>query len=652
MSNRNYDIIIFGATGVIGRRIAHYIYQSSPMTKWAIMGRSHAELSSLMGELRQIGILGILPDILIADAQDFRTLRDTFVETRLLLNCVRPYRTLGKDIIEACLMARCDYMDLCSETYFIESNFLEFHEEAKKKNVFILHACGFDSAVSNLGVLFTLRNFQPDECNSIESFLSVTAPEGLGGDFKTYETLLNNQKDKANLSSLRHQIDERFHTPSVSYPGPRIAKKSDTTFDKRVGKFIVPNFGPDNAIMDQSMKTLALMTNCTSWPQYYSYIAMNNYYLATSTSFYSSLCSTLAGFSAGRTLLRSFPGVFTDGVISKSGPSEQQLNATTFQFQFIARGFAVMEEESAAAVTEEQKLLRKTAALAAGADVVTEHPDWVSNPQGGAGGNTRTIIPRNDLNETIVMENGPMMCGIWGGVNEGKNTYNNDLTGKVPIEMRVCVSGAEPYRLTTTLVCVALAQCLLEERQAQREAAYSAVATNSTSGVTTTAVVDRAASEEAQTNGMPLGGVYTPASAFYHSKCVFDRLKAAGIEYRVMTNEELAEESAKNLLVEANLAPQPPPSSSTAEGTVPSPETSRRKAAVASIVPMDDGHHHIESESQRRDRDAVMDLVRTSSILSGSEIPEPEPVVNAQNYNGSPTRRGVTPPPAAEARMA
>lgn len=641
MSNRNYDVIIFGATGTIGRRIAQYIYQHSSMSRWAIMGRSHAELSSLMAELRQLEILGVLPDILIADAQDFRTLRDTFVETRLLLNCVRPYRTLGKDIIEACLMARCDYMDLCSETYFIESNFLEFHEEAKKKNVFILHACGFDSAVSNLGVLFTLRNFQPDECNSIESFLTVTAPEGLSGDFKTYESLLNNQKDKASLPTLRSKIEERFSTPSVSYPGPRIAKKSDSAFDKRVGKFIVPNFGPDNAIMDQSMKTLALMTECTSWPQYYSYIAMNNYYLATSTSFYSSLCNTLASFSAGRTLLRTFPGVFTDGVVSKQGPSDEQLNATTFQFQFIARGFAVMEEESAAAVTEEQKLLRKTAALAAGENIVTEQPDWVSNPSGG--GNTRTIIPRNDLNETIVMENGPMMCGIWGGATESKNTYNNDLTGKVPIEMRVCVSGAEPYCLTTTLVCVALAQCLLEEREAQRVAAYGENATatvGATGGVTATSVDQHL---DGPTNAMPLGGVYTPASAFYHSKCVFDRLKKAGIEYRVMTNEELAEESAKNQLVEANLMPQ---HASGAEALPPTSETTRQKTAVAAVVPVEDTAN-MENEAQRRDRDAVMDLVRNSSILT-----EPEPVVSAQSYQAAPTRRGVTPPPAAEARMA
>ncbi len=579
MSHRSFDVIVFGATGFLGRRITKFIYENSILKRWAIMGRSHTKLSALMTQLRDMNIIGVLPDLLIADAQDFRSLRDIFVEARLMLNCVRPYRTMGKDIIEACILARCDYMDLCSESLFIESNFLEFHSEAQKKSVFIVHACGFDAAISNLGMMYTLRNFSPDECNSVESFLTIHAPQGLTGDFSTYETLLNNQKEQTSLKKLRAKIDETFRTPVLTYPGPRIAKKTEYTLDKRIDKYVLPNFGSDLALMNQGIRTLSLngssgssnsnggtiTTTCSSWPQYHPYLAVNDYYSATTTAFYTSVCNTLASFSMGRYLLRAFPEAFSDGIFSNtSGPSEEQLRATSFHLQFIARGFAVLSEDITRNIlTEEQKLLRKqesnnpaatsTSAAEGGENKLglsveqeEQHIQLYEASNNGRNKFNRTIIPRNDLNETIVVEAlNSTMCGTvfgsgGGGDTEGDKqrcTYNNDLTAKVPIEMRVSVSGPEPYHVTSCAVAVMLALCLVEEREAQRARAVNSL------GVMVENNLDSTGMPE---DTIPEGGVFTPLSAFYHSKEVFAKMKDIGVEFKVHSGAQQAANNESN----------------------------------------------------------------------------------------------------------
>jgi short subunit dehydrogenase-like uncharacterized protein len=110
-----FDIILYGATGFTGRLIAKYIHLRNVDIKWAISGRSQSKLSNLMSELIEMQSPRNLPDILVADATDPKALADICGEARLLLNCTGPFRFLGKEVVEACLKAKCNYMDICGE---------------------------------------------------------------------------------------------------------------------------------------------------------------------------------------------------------------------------------------------------------------------------------------------------------------------------------------------------------------------------------------------------------------------------------------------------------------------------------------------------------------------------------------------------------
>lgn len=89
---RVFDIILFGATGYTGTRIARYLHEKGTKYRWAIAGRSQQKLANLLSELVKMKLPNVLPDILLVDATDIRSMTDTFGEARLVFNVTGPYR--------------------------------------------------------------------------------------------------------------------------------------------------------------------------------------------------------------------------------------------------------------------------------------------------------------------------------------------------------------------------------------------------------------------------------------------------------------------------------------------------------------------------------------------------------------------------------
>ena len=224
MSGKAFDIIVYGATGFTGRLMAKYIHLQDIDIKWAIAGRSQSKLSSLKAELINMRLTRNLPDILLADATDYRALCDMFSEASIVHNCTGPFRFLGKEVVEACLKAKCTYMDICGEPHFMESCMLNCHDRAMESNVLIIHACGFDSVPADLGVLYTLRQFPPARCSSVESFLSIDCPKGLKHHYTTYACAVHGAGDvsaaKEGDCDVPFIITLHTHTHTYTYIHP------------------------------------------------------------------------------------------------------------------------------------------------------------------------------------------------------------------------------------------------------------------------------------------------------------------------------------------------------------------------------------------------------------------------------------------------
>ena len=309
-SSRLYDILLYGATGFTGKRVAQYLYSicqerlliEGTSIKWAIAGRSQAKLGnvkrSLAGENRDFNSPA-LPEIFVADLENKSVLVTLFSTAKLVLNVTGPYRFHGAQIVEACLEAECDYMDVCGEPQFMEQCVLSYHETAKQKGVLILHACAFDSVPADLGALFTTRQFLPQLCSSIESFLEIDCPEGLKAHYTTFESAVHGVSDASSLRDIRRQIDAKFKPPAPNYIGPKLERNQSYYFDERVQKWAIPFMGADASVVKSSLRELGGSKERPTIPQYAAYALLYDYSYLVSAMWYGGIFTTLSSFAAG-----------------------------------------------------------------------------------------------------------------------------------------------------------------------------------------------------------------------------------------------------------------------------------------------------------------------------------------------------------------
>ncbi|MXO75251.1 saccharopine dehydrogenase [Altererythrobacter aerius] len=153
MADREFDIVVYGATGYTGRLVAeHFVreYQGKPgAPKWAIAGRSSARLA----EVRSlIGAPADTP-LVIADADDPGTLDAMCRRTRVVLTTVGPYQLYGSELVAACAHTGTHYADLCGEPGWMREMIDAHHDQAQASGARIAFSSGFDSIPFDLGVL-------------------------------------------------------------------------------------------------------------------------------------------------------------------------------------------------------------------------------------------------------------------------------------------------------------------------------------------------------------------------------------------------------------------------------------------------------------------------------------------------------------------
>jgi len=149
---RDFDLIVYGATGFTGRLVAEYLVRTYPggdAPRWAMAGRSLAKLE----EVRDlIGAPSDLP-LVVADADDPASLDAMVARTEAVVTTVGPYQLYGSALVATCVTAGTAYLDLCGEPAWMRQ-MIDAHEvEAKATGARIVFSCGFDSIPFDLGVL-------------------------------------------------------------------------------------------------------------------------------------------------------------------------------------------------------------------------------------------------------------------------------------------------------------------------------------------------------------------------------------------------------------------------------------------------------------------------------------------------------------------
>lgn len=149
--DRDHDVVVFGATGFVGRLTAEYLAGAAPAgTRVALAGRSRRRLEETRAAL---GPQAADWPLVEADSLDPEAMAALAASTRVVATTVGPYHAYGLPLVQACAAAGTHYADLTGEVLFMRRAIDTAHDAARASGARIVHTCGFDSIPSDLGVL-------------------------------------------------------------------------------------------------------------------------------------------------------------------------------------------------------------------------------------------------------------------------------------------------------------------------------------------------------------------------------------------------------------------------------------------------------------------------------------------------------------------
>ncbi len=147
---RDFDLVVFGATGFTGRLVAEYISKAKDGPRWAIAGRSQAKLDAL----------GLNAPSIVVDALDRKAIDEVVRRTKVVCTTVGPYAKYGSELLAACADAGTHYCDLTGEPQWMRRMIDQHDARAKQTGARIVHTCGFDSIPSDIGTFATQHEFK------------------------------------------------------------------------------------------------------------------------------------------------------------------------------------------------------------------------------------------------------------------------------------------------------------------------------------------------------------------------------------------------------------------------------------------------------------------------------------------------------------
>ena len=216
MGKREFDLIVWGATGFTGQLVVEYLvdtYGVDGDLKWAIAGRNEDKLDAVRRAALPDALHDRLPMIL-ADSADADTLAAMVARTRVLCSTVGPYAKYGTLLVEACVEAGTDYCDLTGEVQWMAQVIRQYQDAAQASGARIVHTCGFDSVPFDMGNWYLQQVMQERHgvyAQQVKGRVGRSKGAASGG---TIASILNMMDEATRDPSIRKLVAD----PYVLYP--------------------------------------------------------------------------------------------------------------------------------------------------------------------------------------------------------------------------------------------------------------------------------------------------------------------------------------------------------------------------------------------------------------------------------------------------
>jgi short subunit dehydrogenase-like uncharacterized protein len=249
-AGRQYDLVLFGATGFTGGLTADYLAVHAPAEmRWALAGRNRSKLDALAARLASASPKAAKPDVLVADAADEKALREIAEKTRVVITTIGPYALYGGPLVAACAAAGTDYCDLTGEPEFVDRAWVDHHAEAERTGARLVHCCGFDSIPHDLGAQFTVQQLPEGVPLTVNGYVRSNARFS-GGTFHSAVNGFGRARQTLSAAKERKRLEPRVEGREVHAAPARIHR------EESLGAWSVPLPTIDGAIVRRSAVAL------------------------------------------------------------------------------------------------------------------------------------------------------------------------------------------------------------------------------------------------------------------------------------------------------------------------------------------------------------------------------------------------------------
>lgn len=339
LAGKKYEYVVFGASGFTGQfvveELARLVVSDNRKRHWAVAGRSETKLrETLRLASEHTGIKLQDVPIIIADVKDDESLLSMAKQTKVILNCVGPYRFFGEPVVKAAVEGGAHHVDISGEPSYLEGMQLKYDEAAKAKGVYIVGACGWDSIPSEMGIEYTREQFD-GTLNDVETVVELNGGlKGLKVHFGTFQSMIHGFANRGDLKALRKQVLPN-PVPRSTHKPP---KRGILFYHEGVNGWCLPFMGADKPV---AQRTNYFDYHTRGWRpvQVQTYVKVPSILHALGMMIWAIFFGIMASFKAGRDLLEKYPKVFSAGVFSHEGPTREELKDVTFSTHVFGRGW-------------------------------------------------------------------------------------------------------------------------------------------------------------------------------------------------------------------------------------------------------------------------------------------------------------------------
>lgn len=234
-SDREYDIVLYGATGFVGALTARYLATAAGDARIALAGRSAERLLAVRETLPPAAQSWAL---ITADASEPSSLAAMAASTRVVITTVGPYLRYGLPLVAACAAAGTDYADLTGEPLFVRKAIDLHHKQAVDTGARIVHACGFDSIPSDMTVFALYRQAERDGAGALGDTNYVVRSFAGGMSGGTIASMTELAREAATDPEARRLLNDPYTLSPDRGAEPELGGQSDARW--RRGREIAP----------------------------------------------------------------------------------------------------------------------------------------------------------------------------------------------------------------------------------------------------------------------------------------------------------------------------------------------------------------------------------------------------------------------------